>query len=81
MKKVYKIFKLMDTSLESETLTLNYNRLYFQSYLLRSLDSDNWQKSPSFRYGFETLEEAEKFIEENIEDYDNWTIIAEYGNK
>lgn len=78
MKKVYKIYELIDTSLESKTETLNYDRVYFQSYLLRSLDSDDWQKSTSFREGFDSLEEAEKFIEENIENYDNWTVITQY---
>lgn len=78
MKKVYKIYELIDTSLESKTEMVGYDRLYYTSYLLRSIDNSDWHKSDQLRNGFESLEEAEEFIKENIEDYDKWTIIAEY---
>lgn len=78
MKKVYRIYELIHTSLESRTSKVGYSTIELQSHLLRSFDYDDWTKSSQIKEGFNSLEEAEKFIGENIEDYDRWTIIAEY---
>ncbi len=57
---------------------LAYDRLYYRSYLLRTTDHSEWDKSDKLQNGFDTLEEAELFIEDNIENYDKWTIVTEY---
>jgi len=78
MEKIYKIYELIETSLESKTELLAYDRLYYRSYLLRTTDHSDWDKSDKLQNGFESLEEAEEFIKENIEDYDKWVILTEY---
>jgi len=79
MQKKYKIYQLIETSLESKTETRNYETLIFTSYLLRTLDYEDWGKSEDVREGFDSLKEAEQFIETNIEKYNKWTIITEYA--
>lgn len=81
MIKKYKIYELVKTSLESKREGIDWSTVDLQSYLLRSIDYEDWTKSRQITEGFNTLEEAEGFIEENIEDYDNWTIITEYAKE
>lgn len=82
MKKVYKILELVSTSLESRTVSeeYGYGQKTLYSYLYRNIDDTelNYDKRSYINDGFETLEEAEDFISENMDDYDTWTVVCEY---
>ena len=82
MKKVYKIFELISTSQEVflKNLEYGYGQKTSYSCLYRSIDDTNmnWDKRSLLEDGFNTLEEAEQFIAENIGEYDTWTIVCEY---
>ena len=80
MKKVYKILELTSTSLESKTTFEDYMQRKLWSYLYREIDGTNWswEKRNQLENGFNSLEEAESFIAENIEEYDNWIVVCEY---
>ena len=82
MEKVYKILELTSTSLESISVSeeYGYGRKTLYSYLYREIDDTNfnYDKRSVFDKGFESLEEAESFVAENIGEYDRWTIVCEY---
>ena len=82
MEKVYKILELTSTSLESRNVSeeYGYGRKTLYSYLYRSIyDTEmDYHKRNHLEDGFDTLEEAEQFIAENIGEYDLWTIVCEY---
>ena len=82
MVKKYKILELTSTSLESVSVCeeYGYGQKTLYSYLYRAIDDTkmDYDDRDLINKGFDTLEEAELFIENNIEDYDNWTVICEY---
>lgn len=79
MRKKYKIYERVETSLETKTTSIGYYSYQAQSILFRTFEVSDWKNQGELSAGFDTLEEAEKFIEDNIEDYDNWIILTEYG--
>ena len=84
MKKVYKILELTSTSLESKPVSeeYGYGQKTLYSYLYREIDDThwNWEKRNQLENGFNSLEEAEQFISENIGKYDRWIVVCEYEN-
>ena len=82
MKKTYKILELVSSTLESKSVSeqYGYGQKTLYSYLYREIDDTDM----SYEYrgmldeGFNSLEEAESFIEKHIGEWDNWTIICEY---
>ncbi len=82
MKKVYKILELTSTSLESISVSeeYGYGRKTLYSYLYREIDDTEmkYESRSSLESGFNSLEEAESFIAENIGEYDRWIIVCEY---
>ena len=80
MKKVYKILELTSTSLESKITLEDYMQRKLWSYLYREIDDTNWswEKRNQLENGFNSLEEAESFIAENIEEYEMWIVVCEY---
>jgi len=80
MIKKYRIYERVETSLETETVYSGYSSYKAQSILFRTFDYEDWDRSRQMSDGFDSLEDAEKFLEENIEKYGFYTIIAEYTN-
>ena len=82
MKKTYKILELVSSTLESKSVSeqYGYGQKTLYSYLYREIDDTDM----SYEYrgmldeGFNSLEEAEAFIEKHLGEWDNWTIICEY---
>lgn len=80
MKKKYRIY-------EMGTIPA-YSNTYFDEFgsgtksvcptVLRKPYSDDNTKSNIMDRGFDSLEEAEKFVEDNLPEYYTWTIILEY---
>lgn len=80
MQKKYKIYEKVATSLESRTVGLQYGDSYLaQSFLFRSLSSENWERAEALDNGFWNIEDAERFIEDNIPDWQTWIILTEYS--
>lgn len=82
MEKVYKILELVSTSLESRSVSeeYGYGQKTLYSYLYRNIDDTemDYNKRSALDDGFDTLEDAEQFIAENIGEYDLWTVVCEY---
>ena len=82
MRKTYKILELVSSTLESKSVSeqYGYGQKTLYSYLYREIDDTDM----SYEYrgmldeGFNSLEEAESFIEKHIGEWGNWTIICEY---
>ena len=82
MKKTYKILELVSSTLESKSVSeqYGYGQKTLYSYLYREIDDTDM----SYEYrgmldeGFNSLEEAESFIEKHTGEWDNWIIICEY---
>lgn len=79
MKKVYKIYEKAYTTLERQTVSFDYGDEFIKcTHFLREIFIEDREKLRELSEGFESLEMAETFIEENIEEYDNWTVVIEY---
>lgn len=83
MKKVYNIYELVSTSLESITVSeeYGYGKEALHSFLYRKVDgtSLHYEVRAHLDNGFEDLESAEKFIEKNIKSYECLTVVCEYS--
>lgn len=79
MRKIYKIYEQAWTTLENNVVSHDYgDKTTYMSFLLRGIFADGYDKRDDLINGFNTLEEAEKFIEDNIGGYDNWIILTKY---
>lgn len=82
MKKTYKILELVSSTLESKSVSeqYGYGQKTLYTYLYRNIDDTemNYEYRGMLDEGFNSLEEAESFIEKHIGEWDNWTIICEY---
>lgn len=83
MKKVYNIYELVSTSLESITVSeeYGYGKETLHSFLYRKVDgtSLHYEVRAHLHNGFEDLESAEKFIQKNIKSYECLTVVCEYS--
>lgn len=79
MVKKYKIYERVETSLETQVAGRDWTTYTQQSIIMRTFEVGSWEGDNRLHGGFDTLKEAEKFIEEYIEDYDKWIIITEYA--
>jgi len=79
MRKIYKIYEQAWTTLETNIVSHDYgDQTRCMTFLLRTIFVEGYDKRKTLADGFNTLKEAEKFIEDNIQDYDKWVILAEY---
>jgi len=82
MEKIYRILELTSTSLESRSVSeeYGYGQKTLHSYLYRNIDDTemDYNKRSALDDGFDTLEDADQFIAENIGKYDLWTVVCEY---
>ena len=82
MKKVYQILELTSTSLESRYVSeeFGYGQKKLYSYLFTEIDDTkmNYESRDELNNYFKTLEEAEDFINKNIQEYEEWTIVCTY---
>lgn len=82
MKKIYKIYESVESNLECGYVhgDYGYGAKTLKTHIFRDIDDTNlkWEISSQLHKGFETLEVAEKFIDENIPNYETWTIVTEY---
>ena len=79
MQKKYKIYERVETSLETKIAGRDWTTYTQQSIIFRTFEIGNWEESDNLFDGFKTIKEAEKFIVDNIEEYDKWVIITEYA--
>ena len=82
MRKTYKILELTSSTLESKSVSeqYGYGQKTLYSYLYREIDDTDmsYEYGGMLDEGFNSLEEAEAFIEKHLGEWDNWTIICEY---
>lgn len=82
MKKVYQILELTSTNLESRYVSeeFGYSQKKLYSYLFTEIDDTkmHYESRDKLNNYFKTLEEAENFIDKNIQDYEEWTIVCTY---
>ena len=82
MRKTYKILELVSSTLESKSVSeeYGYGQKTLYTYLYRNIDDAemNYEYRGMLDEGFNSLEEAEAFIEKHLGEWDNWTIICEY---
>lgn len=82
MKKIYKIYESVESNLECDYVhgDYGYGAKTLKTRIFREINDTklDWRISSGLDEGFENIESAEKFIEENISNYETWIIVTEY---
>ena len=82
MKKTYKILEVVSSTLESQSVCeeYGYGQKTLHTCLYRNLNDTkmDYKDRSDLEKGFESLEEAETFMEKHLGEWDTWTIICEY---